>query len=248
MSEQSPVEQLNAGVPAQSAVENAAPKKGFRNGKKPTKKEVAQENSQLRKAIEGLQRTDQFIGQQVFNISRGLQNMTAEFQALAGLIRLKKSAGPVKEGDQVMIDTVGQLINEDGTPGDTFEGSFLTNTLLKVGEGRFIPGFEDQLVGLNEGDVKEMHVTFPENYSEDLKGKKAMFTTMVVAIFAKGAKDSTISDLNASLVKAAAEAKAKVEAEKAAAAPEEVVLQEPQAESCDDCEGCESACNEKEIK
>ena len=78
--------------------------------------------------------------------------------------------GTVEKGDRVIIDFEGFV---DGEP---FEGGKAEQYTLEVGSGTFIPGFEDQLIGMKAGEEKEIQVTFPEEYHvEDLKGKPATF-------------------------------------------------------------------------
>lgn len=78
--------------------------------------------------------------------------------------------GPVQQGDTAIIDFEGFL---DGKP---FEGGKGERYSLELGSGTFIPGFEEQVVGLNIAEEKEINVTFPENYqSEELAGKPAVF-------------------------------------------------------------------------
>lgn len=78
--------------------------------------------------------------------------------------------GEVNEGDTVVIDFEGFI---DGEP---FEGGKGENYSLEIGSGSFIPGFEDQLIGMKKGEEKEIQVTFPEDYQvEELKGKEATF-------------------------------------------------------------------------
>jgi len=78
-----------------------------------------------------------------------------------------------KNGDIANIDFVGTV------GGKTFEGGSAEHYDLKLGSGMFIPGFEDQVVGLKAGEKRELHVTFPEQYTEDLAGKDAVFTVTV---------------------------------------------------------------------
>ncbi|MBQ9322462.1 MAG: trigger factor, partial [Eubacterium sp.] len=76
----------------------------------------------------------------------------------------------VEQGDTVTLDYAGTI---DGV---AFDGGTAEGHELEIGSGAFIPGFEDQLVGLNVGDEKDVEVTFPEDYhAEDLKGKAAVF-------------------------------------------------------------------------
>jgi len=78
--------------------------------------------------------------------------------------------GAVEKGDTVSIDFEGFV---DGV---AFEGGQAEKYSLEIGSNSFIPGFEDQVIGLNKGEDKDITVTFPENYhSEDLKGKEAVF-------------------------------------------------------------------------
>ena len=79
-----------------------------------------------------------------------------------------------KDGDAVAIDFVGKI------DGEAFEGGSAEDQAVVIGAGRFIPGFEEQLVGVKAGDETELKVTFPEDYpSEDLKGKDAVFEVKV---------------------------------------------------------------------
>lgn len=78
------------------------------------------------------------------------------------------------DGDTVVLDFEGF---KDGEP---FEGGKAENHSLEIGSGQFIPGFEEQLVGLKADDEKEITVTFPEEYhAEDLAGQEAVFKVKV---------------------------------------------------------------------
>jgi trigger factor len=78
--------------------------------------------------------------------------------------------GGAQNGDTVLIDFEGTI---DGEP---FDGGKAENYSLELGSGTFIPGFEDQLVGLEKGAEKDVEVTFPDDYHvDDLKGKNAVF-------------------------------------------------------------------------
>src|SRR5690625_3799917 len=77
--------------------------------------------------------------------------------------------GEVQDGDTVVLDFEGF---KDGVP---FEGGQAENHSLEIGSGSFIPGFEEQLVGLKKAEEAEIEVTFPEEYhSEELKGQQAI--------------------------------------------------------------------------
>ena len=85
-----------------------------------------------------------------------------------------------QNGDIVNIDFVGTV---DGVK---FDGGEAEGFDLTLGSGQFIPGFEDQVVGMNIGETKDVNVTFPENYqAEELKGKAAVFAVKVNAIQGK---------------------------------------------------------------
>ncbi|GHC91661.1 trigger factor [Novosphingobium pokkalii] len=82
-----------------------------------------------------------------------------------------------KDGDQLIIDFLGKL---DGEP---FEGGAAEDQPLEIGAGRFIPGFEEQLVGAKAGDEKVIAVTFPEDYpAANLAGKETTFDITVKAV------------------------------------------------------------------
>ena len=83
----------------------------------------------------------------------------------------------VKNGDHVTIDFSGSV---DGVK---FDGGTATDYDLEIGSHSFIDNFEEQLLGLNKGDKKDVNVTFPEEYhAENLKGKKAVFEVVIKAI------------------------------------------------------------------
>ena len=76
----------------------------------------------------------------------------------------------VENGDTVIIDYSGSV---DGVK---FDGGTAEKQTLVIGSGSFIPGFEDQIIGMNKGDEKDINVKFPEEYhAENLKGKDAVF-------------------------------------------------------------------------
>ena len=77
---------------------------------------------------------------------------------------------PVEKGDTTIIDFEGF------TDGKAFEGGKAENYELEIGSGRFIPGFEDQIIGMKIDEEKDINVKFPEDYpSKDLAGKDATF-------------------------------------------------------------------------
>lgn len=76
-------------------------------------------------------------------------------------------------GDTVNIDFEGF---DNGVP---FDGGKGENHDLKLGSGSFVPGFEEQLVGMSAGEGKDIDITFPENYHEELAGKAVVFHVKV---------------------------------------------------------------------
>ena len=84
-----------------------------------------------------------------------------------------KEEGTVENGDTAVIDFEGF---KDGV---AFEGGKAENHSLEIGSGSFIPGFEEQVVGMKVGEEKEIHVTFPEEYqSAELAGQEAVFKVL----------------------------------------------------------------------
>lgn len=87
---------------------------------------------------------------------------------------LEVKDGKVENGDIAVIDFEGF---KDGTP---FEGGKAENYSLEIGSGSFIPGFEEQLIGMEKEEEKDIEVTFPEDYhQDDLKGAKVVFKVKV---------------------------------------------------------------------
>ena len=99
----------------------------------------------------------------------------------------KAKTAKAKNEDAVLIDFVGTV---DGV---AFDGGAMDGHQLVLGSGTFIPGFEEQLVGVKAGDELDVKVTFPEPYqSADLAGKDAIFATKVIEV--QAATDSEIDD------------------------------------------------------
>ncbi|WP_054706875.1 trigger factor [Bacillus sp. JCM 19041] len=82
--------------------------------------------------------------------------------------------GEIQDGDTAVLDFAGYA------NGEAFEGGTAENYSLEIGSNSFIPGFEEQLVGLKSGDEKDVEVTFPEEYhAEDLAGQPATFKVKI---------------------------------------------------------------------
>src|SRR5690606_7595600 len=85
-----------------------------------------------------------------------------------------KEDGQVENGDTAVIDFEGFV------DGEAFEGGAGNDYSLEIGSNSFIPGFEEQLVGVKAGEQKDVEVTFPEEYhAEELAGKSATFKVTV---------------------------------------------------------------------
>ncbi|WP_415396996.1 trigger factor [Sulfurimonas sp. CS5] len=108
----------------------------------------------------------------------------AESQApLKDIARNRK----MKDGDTAVIDFEGFV------DGEAFEGGKAENFELRLGSGQFIPGFEDQLIGVKRDEEVEINVTFPAEYqAKNLAGKEAMFKVKVNGIKVKD--EVTIDD------------------------------------------------------
>ncbi|MGC8203433.1 trigger factor [Aliiroseovarius sp. PTFE2010] len=99
----------------------------------------------------------------------------------------RKKGSKAKDGDQVVFDFLGKVDDEP------FEGGKAEEYPLVLGSGSFIPGFEEQLVGVKAGDELDVTVTFPEDYgAENLAGKQAVFECKIHAV--KQPKAAEIDD------------------------------------------------------
>ena len=129
--------------------------------------------------------------------------------------RLVSVEREAKEGDTAVIDFEGFL---DGKP---FDGGKGENHSLELGSHSFVPGFEEQIVGLKAGDEKDLDITFPEDYHADLAGKAVVFKVKVHEVkekqvpemddeFAKDVSEfDTLKELKADLKKKIAEERQK---------------------------------------
>lgn len=100
-------------------------------------------------------------------------------EAQAPLVEVARNR-KMKDGDTAVIDFEGSV------DGKVFEGGTAENFELRLGSGQFIPGFEDQLIGVKRDDAVIINVTFPENYGgKELAGKDASFKVKVNGIKVK---------------------------------------------------------------
>ena len=122
---------------------------------------------------------------------KGLEAPKAEVKVMAADVnaRLKEMADrnsrlvsverAVKKNDTANIDFEGF------DNGVAFEGGKGENHELEIGSGSFVPGFEDQLIGMKAGEEKEIDITFPENYTPELAGKPVVFKVKINEVKAK---------------------------------------------------------------
>ena len=126
----------------------------------------------LEVSIPYLQVTDQ-------DVDNRLEEMRSRYAEIS-----EKTEEPAEIGDTLEIDFEGFI------DGETFSGGQGSDYPLELGSNTFIPGFEDQLVGLKVGESKDVQVTFPEDYhAEDLAGKEAIFKVEIKKIETKKMRD-----------------------------------------------------------
>ena len=105
--------------------------------------------------------------------------------------KARRKGSKAKDGDQIVYDFVGKV------DGEEFEGGSAEDYPLVLGSNSFIPGFEEQLVGVKADEEKDVNVTFPEEYgAEHLAGKDAVFSCTI-----KEVKEPVAAELNDELAK-----------------------------------------------
>ncbi len=100
---------------------------------------------------------------------------------------------PIDKGSVAVIDFAATV---DGEP---LEGGSASDHSLEIGSGQFVPGFEDQLMGAKVGEERQLNITFPTDYHEQLAGKEALFKVTV-----KGHRVRNIPELDEELARKAA--------------------------------------------
>lgn len=120
-------------------------------------------------------------------VEEALKNLAESAQDF----KARKKGSKAKDGDQVVIDFVGKI------DGEAFEGGSAEDYPLVLGSNSFIPGFEEQLVGVNAEEEKDVTVNFPEDYQADhLAGKEAVFSCNV-----KEVKEPVAAEIDDELAK-----------------------------------------------
>ena len=138
--------------------------------------------------------------------SKEVDEEIAKLQTKYAEIKVKES-GKVENGNTAIIDFEGFL---DGKP---FEGGKGENYPLEIGSNTFIPGFEEGIIGMSVGEEKDLNLKFPENYTEELKGKNVVFKVKVNIIKERvlpQLDEDFFKDLGYDDVKTADELKAKI--------------------------------------
>ncbi len=97
----------------------------------------------------------------------------------AAMLGACDSNAGAKNGDTVIIDFAGFM---DGVQ---FEGGTANGFPLTLGSGQFVPGFEEQVVGMEKGETRDINITFPQNYYPELAGKPVVFKVTVQDIVKK---------------------------------------------------------------
>ena len=115
-------------------------------------------------------------------------------EALEGTLKdnasLVVKEGAAELGNVVVMDFIGRI------NGEAFDGGSAQNHELELGSHQFIPGFEEQLVGHKAGEKVDVNVTFPENYTDALKGKPTVFECTIHEV-----KEKKLPELNDEFVK-----------------------------------------------
>ena len=117
------------------------------------------------------------------DVDEAIKRISEQNRAFAG----KSEGAKAETGDRVTISFKGSI---DGTP---FEGGTGENMPVTIGSNTFIPGFEEQLIGIAAGETRTLKVTFPKNYgSEKLAGQPAEFETSATLV--EAAQETVIDD------------------------------------------------------
>lgn len=104
-------------------------------------------------------------------------------EQMAQLVNVEKEA--LEDGDFAIVDFEGFIDDEP------FQGGAARGETIEIGGGRFVPGFEEQLIGMTPEEERDIEITFPEDYREDLAGKPATFRVKLLEI-----KERRLPDLD----------------------------------------------------
>lgn len=196
--------------------------KGFRSKAAPTKNELAQASMEAAKfqgeAIERLQQQVKFAINSTMQTMGKVNQVEGLINSTTSLLRMVEKTTAAETGDAVMIDFIGYLYKEDGTlEEEAFDGSYaIGHVLMNLGSSGFLKEFEGAILGKAAGSELTVDLTFPAEYHEKLKNKKAHFLISVVKVWTDAPGSTYVANAleKSSLLKAA-----RLEAEKAASAP-----------------------------
>lgn len=122
---------------------------------------------------------------------KDIENRLEQIRQMYATMEDVKEERPTRKGDFISIDFKGTL---DGVSYDELNAE---NFFLEIGSGRFIPGFEDQLVDMKTGETKTFDITFPDDYQKDtFAGKGVTFTVTIKSI-----KEKKLPELNEDFIK-----------------------------------------------
>ena len=122
------------------------------------------------KGIKGIKKVKQITEEDIMEALSG---------AAAQSPKTTEVSRAAQNGDVVILDFAGFC------EGKQFDGGTSEGYQLELGSGTFIPGFEDQLIGLNAGEEKDVNVTFPTQYTPELAGKDAVFKCKIQKVLEK---------------------------------------------------------------
>lgn len=143
---------------------------------------------QLVKQIEQSKNSQNQFANALFN---RINQLTQEIDFVSDIVVKDKKKNAAEKGDDLVIAIVGTVL------GKRFEGGTNPNMPVRsLGSGSMIPGFEDNLVGMVEGETKTFKATFPENYgNKDLSSKEATFTVYVRGVWAKDPHQEAVEEI-----------------------------------------------------
>lgn len=122
---------------------------------------------------------------------KDIENRLEQIRQMYATMEDLKEERPARKGDFVTIDFKGTLEGESDKDLDA------ENYFLEIGSGRFIPGFEDQLVDMKNGDTKTFNITFPDDYQKDkFAGREVAFTVTIKSI-----KEKKLPELGEEFIK-----------------------------------------------
>ena len=108
-----------------------------------------------------------------------MKKLLVAFMACACLLTGCSSSGDnvASKGDIVKVNFVGKM------DGKAFSGGSANGQVIELGAGMYIPGFEEGIIGMKLGETKNVELTFPTNYYDELAGKAVVFEITVTDLY-----------------------------------------------------------------